>query len=104
MIQVKDLNFIDNDTVMLVKFGGYEAKYVVTPAKVTAMKTWLGETGKPHMAFWQYLKDQSIPEVINRPDNLAEDVETDSNYFVVETDPDGIRVIRPRDGDAIDSE
>lgn len=99
MIQVKDLNFVNNNTLMLIKFGGYEAKYTVTQAKVDALKTWLGEAGKPHMAFWQYLKDQNIPEVINQPDNLSKDVETDENYFEVVEDAQGIRVIVPREED-----
>ena len=73
MIEVKDLVFVNNNTIMLVKFGGYEAKYTVTKAKVEALKTWLGEKGKQHMEFYKYLADQNIPEVLNQPNTLAKD-------------------------------
>lgn len=97
MIRVKDLNFVNNDTIMLVKFGGYEAKYTITPAKVTALKTWLGSEGKQHVPFYEYLKDQGITEVINKPDDLGEDKEGASSYFVTITDADGIDRIVARE-------
>lgn len=93
MIEVKDLVFVNNNTTMLVKFGGYEAKYTVTEAKVEALKTWLGEKGKQHMEFYKYLADQNIPEVLNQPNTLAND---DENFFEVTTDAQGIKVIKPR--------
>lgn len=96
MIEVKDLVFVNNNTTMLVKFGGYEAKYTVTEAKVEALKTWLGEKGKQHMEFYKYLADQNIPEVLNQPNTLAKDAATDENFFEVTTDAQGIKVIKPR--------
>lgn len=97
MIQVKDLQFVNTNTTMLVKFGGYEAKYTVTPEKVTALKTWLGEDGKMESEFYAYLTAQSIPEVLNQPNTIAKDAQTDENFFETVVGADGIPVIKPRE-------
>lgn len=96
MILVKDLNFVNGNTIMLVKFGGYQVAYEITATKINALKTWLGTAGKPHMEFWTYLEAQDIPEVMNQPDTIAEDAETTLNYFETVTGTDGIRVTKPR--------
>lgn len=96
MINVKDLQFVNTDTTMLVKFGGYEAKYTVTASKVTALKTWLGTAGKKESEFYAYLTAQTIPEVLNQPNTIAKDAQGTSSYFESTVDATGIKVIKPR--------
>lgn len=99
MLQVKDFNFTAGDLVQR-KFGGYQITYKMTTAQKTAFKTFLGEDGKEELEVDKWLNDNDI-EVVNQPNTLSQDVETDGAFESVITSPGQSPLIKEKGKDPV---
>ncbi len=99
MLQVKDYNFTDGDLVQR-KFGGYQITYKMTTAQKNSFKTFLGEDGKEELEVDKWLKDNSI-QVVNQPNTLSQDKETDGAFESVITEPGQSPLIKEKGKDPV---